>query len=886
MIDKILGDNDDYKYGEKYKFKSLRVYCSTEWMYNATKKYRRVFDRDEVDYIRAELAFYNKLFDEKEWVGELRLKAFKIVAGVRKEICNQSQKTVIHPNENTIYFHKGWGTDKVGGFWKKGKYVWEAYIDDKFVGEEEFYIEEVGIVTPDCNPYFDIQSVKLFAGPYDGWSITDRNYLKQFDRKNTQYIWVEIKLINKVNTDWHCELFINHYNHAGQHKAQITSFRRIDKGKKDYVYTFEEGWGSREGGTWLDDKYTVEIVFMDTLVAILPFEVGDEEIEGTNELINPANYDNIAKTSIETKQQPEQSNEMETQSLNQVLEELDNLIGLQSIKTKIREHISYLDFLKLRQSKGFEDKEQINLHSVFTGNPGTGKTTIVKLLGKIYHKMGLLSKGHVHEVDRVDLVGEFIGQTAPKAKEAINEARGGVLFVDEAYSLARKDGDSKDFGREVIEVLVKEMSDGEGDLAIMFAGYPEEMNAMLNTNPGLRSRIKYYYHFEDYLPEELLRIAEYAAEMRSVALEEKAKQQLKSIIVEAYRNRDKTFGNARFAISLIDEGKMNLGLRIMKNPNARRLSKKTLSTITLDDINQLIDSKKKRRLDIEINENLLREALQELNALVGLSTIKNEVNELIKLVRYYRETGNDVLNKFSLHTVFVGNPGTGKTTVARIMGKIYKALGLLERGHVVECDREGLVAGYIGQTAIKTKERIEQARGGVLFIDEAYALAEGHQYSYGNEAIEVILKNMEDMRGEFSVIVAGYPHNMQQFLKSNPGLHSRFDRTFNFPDFSSDELYKIALHMLAEENLRPDEKAEKHLREYFVELYKKRDKYYGNARTIRKIVDEAVKNQNLRMALMSPEKRTSEMLSILTRDDVKEVIIEDIKQTSGIGFNR
>ena len=148
------------------------------------------------------------------------------------------------------------------------------------------------------------------------------------------------------------------------------------------------------------------------------------------------------------------------QTFEEVMNKMENLIGLTDIKVKVREHAQYIQFLQLRKEKGFEEKEEINVHSVFIGNPGTGKTTVAKMMGQLYQKMGLLTKGHVHEADRVDLVGEYIGQTAPKVKEAIEKARGGVLFIDEAYSLARSNDDSKDFGREVIEILMKEMSNG------------------------------------------------------------------------------------------------------------------------------------------------------------------------------------------------------------------------------------------------------------------------------------------------------------------------------------------------------------------------------------------------------------------------------------------
>jgi SpoVK/Ycf46/Vps4 family AAA+-type ATPase len=208
--------------------------------------------------------------------------------------------------------------------------------------------------------------------------------------------------------------------------------------------------------------------------------------------------------------------------------------------------------------------------------------------------------------------------------------------------------------------------------------------------------------------------------------------------------------------------------------------------------------------------------LAELNALTGMNNIKEEINELVKLVRFYKETGRDVLNKFSLHSIFTGNPGTGKTTVARIIAKIYKGLGLLERGHLVEVDREALVAGWVGQTATKTQEKIAEAQGGILFIDEAYALAnKSIGNDFGQEAIQVILKRMEDLRGQFGIIVAGYTDNMNEFVESNPGLKSRFDRTFVFNDYSPEELYAIALSILSKEKITPNAEAEAHLKNYF-----------------------------------------------------------------------
>jgi SpoVK/Ycf46/Vps4 family AAA+-type ATPase len=454
--------------------------------------------------------------------------------------------------------------------------------------------------------------------------------------------------------------------------------------------------------------------------------------------------------------------------------------------------------------------------------------------------------------------------------------------------LARKNDDSKDFGKEAIEILLKEMSDGDGDLAIIVAGYPEEMENFLESNPGLKSRFNMHYDFPDYTPQDLMLIADYTAEKRAIIFSKEARELMYKKLVDSYRERDKTFGNARFVNSLIDESKMNMGLRIMQTDNPTSLSKDELSTIDAVDILKITNTKYRDLADIPIDEDLLKSAINTLHSMIGLTNIKNEIDELVKLVRFYKEIGKDIRQSFSLHAVFTGNPGTGKTTVARLLAQIYKALGILERGNLVECDRQSLVGGFVGQTAIKTNEMLSKAMGGVLFIDEAYALSEGGENDFGKEAIETILKKMEDSRGEFVVIVAGYTGNMKLFLESNPGLHSRFDRTYHFEDYAATELYDIAIKMLASNSITPEEKAVEHLKAYMEFLSKTRNKFFGNARNVRKTVEEVIKNQHLRLAKIDHALRTPEMIHVLTFEDVEEFKIDydAVPQNKSIGFNQ
>lgn len=309
----------------------------------------------------------------------------------------------------------------------------------------------------------------------------------------------------------------------------------------------------------------------------------------------------------------------------------------------------------------------------------------------------------------------------------------------------------------------------------------------------------------------------------------------------------------------------------MNAENPAELTIEELSMVQVEDIERLSINPKSIIPDIPLDEELLEISLKKLDGLIGIASVREEIKSLVKLVRYYKETDQDVQNSFSLHSVFTGNPGTGKTTVARILAQIYKALGILEKGNLVECDRQSLIGGYVGQTAIKTGEIIDKAMGGVLFIDEAYSLTEGGNSDYGKEAIEIILKRMEDFRGHFIVIAAGYTDNMTRFIESNPGLKSRFDKVFEFEDFDSKLLIEIAENQLNDAGFTLAKAAFRSLEKLISKMYESKDKYFGNGRSIRKIVEEAIRNQNLRMSEMSTENRTKKMIKTIIAKDIDPI---------------
>ena len=414
----------------------------------------------------------------------------------------------------------------------------------------------------------------------------------------------------------------------------------------------------------------------------------------------------------------------EERSLEDILSDLDRYIGMDEVKKAVKEIAFTVHNNIERAQRGLGEQEKVGIHIVLTGNPGTGKTTIARKLGEILESIGYLDSGHVVEVDRSKMVSPYQGET-PKVVDALcDKAMGGILFVDEAYTLAplSAGGERDQQGAQALEQLMKRMEDDRGKFVVIAAGYRTEMENLFRINPGVRSRFSYFLNIEDYHPDQLFQIMQVFAKEKKYEFSPAAQELTLKMITELYNSRDKDFANGRTMRQLFEKICAKQAERL-RNVDISTLSNDQLMLIDVEDI----PYEAPKAVDYT-------ECLKKLNGMVGLAGVKKEISNLAAFLNLQIRRGET--NTFQgKHYVFTGNPGTGKTTVARIMADVFRTLGILSRGQLIEADRSKLVAGFAGQTAIKTNQLIDSAMGGVLFIDEAYTLKSNDQDSFGSEAI-------------------------------------------------------------------------------------------------------------------------------------------------------
>jgi SpoVK/Ycf46/Vps4 family AAA+-type ATPase len=557
-------------------------------------------------------------------------------------------------------------------------------------------------------------------------------------------------------------------------------------------------------------------------------------------------------------------------TVDEAMAELNAMIGLAAVKDQVRSVTASVEAARRRAIAGHGTEKPMQ-HFVFLGPPGTGKTAVARVIAKIFYAFGLLDSPAVVEAQRADLVGEYLGATAIKTNELIDSALGGVLFIDEAYGLVNEgDGQGDRFGNEAVQALLKRADDDREQLIIILAGYERQMESFLASNPGLNSRFSVRVKFPSYSPAELMALAEAAVQGRGELLDPDARPVLRRLFDEIGRRRlADELGNGRFVRSLLAKAGQQRDVRVMAGPAEPTGTE--LVTLQGRDL-ELAYADLTTRFRGYTDTPTVEHALAELDALVGLEPVKRQVHEIVAQLQVGRLRHRQGLASQppSRHFVFTGPPGTGKTTVARIIGRIFAALGLLVRPEVIEAHRADLVGEHLGSTAIKTSKLIDSAMGGVLFIDEAYAL-HNEAYSggdaFGSEAVATLLKRAEDDRERLVVVLAGYTEDMDRLLRSNPGLASRFSTRITFPSYTAAELSQIAQVIAAQAGDAFDGEAVPVLDSIFTQAVESgRIDTLGNGRFARSLFERACASRDVRVSTHGDEATAADLTTVLASD--------------------
>lgn len=548
-------------------------------------------------------------------------------------------------------------------------------------------------------------------------------------------------------------------------------------------------------------------------------------------------------------------NEYTTPTLEEAKYKLNSIIGIKELKEFIYNVQNNYKVQNIRERLGLTTSK-ISMNMIFAGNAGTGKTNAARTTFEYLNALGLLSRGVFKEVSKADFVSENINETAKKTMEVVNSAVGGVLFIDEAYSLCESEEDK--VGKEIVDALLKGIEDNRDDLIVILAGYENDMEKFLSINPGLKSRFPNIIHFEDYTPYEMYAIALNIAKSKGYKIADNVEDDLIDLFAKNQISGKNDLGNARFVRNIIENAIMDASRKYLQD------KQKKIDLLEAHNFN----FKVKAKFNLE----------ERLNDIIGLEEVKNLLRSQYKLIvaqEKRKSVGVETKIEQNLNMVFAGNPGTGKTSIARLVAEMLNSMGLLKIGQLVETDRSNFVSEIPGQTSKKTEETFKEAIGGILFIDEAYTLAYD---PLGREAIETLLKLIEDYSKDVIVILAGYEKEMEDFFDVNIGLRSRFPLWTNFEDYKPDELSEMAIKLLESKGFKLSKNGYTSLKKSFVDIYENADMQSGNGRLVRNYVENLIRSQSIRIA--ESDISVYEMNLITTKD------IDNINEfTSANDFN-
>lgn len=569
------------------------------------------------------------------------------------------------------------------------------------------------------------------------------------------------------------------------------------------------------------------------------------------------------KTENETESESEpESSEPEDLSAREVLGRLNEMPGWNNLKRRMEGIISLHGVAGIRDALGLK-KNLPTMHTILIGNPGTGKSCCVKYLAEIYHALGMLPENSIRLTNLAKVSNSTI-------TSEIHYAIGGVLVFENAHELYHSENKPIDNEQQIVRSLIDELNDPakQSNWMLVLTGEPQGMESLLAAYPELREHFQEPVYMEDFKPEELYRIVDRCCEERDVHLAPQAKKKLEMFLLHKYNQRGPNFENARFVQRLFDEKIIPAMYKRIADSEDPEVA---------DDLGLVVAE------SIPSINGSSGDGMAELDELIGLARIKTRVKDYLNAVRLASrrmELGLPT-SMPRLHMAFLGNPGTGKTTVAEIIGKVFAEWGILSVGRVIRTEKSQMVGQYIGETEYKMNNLLARARGNILFIDEAYQLAEGGKSDFGRIVMNSLLTELGKNNLDMVVILAGYTAPMKKLLESNEGIESRFPNVFNFEDYTTDELLEIGKLMIHRQGFNLTEGAELNMQAIIRAESEKPSPRFGNGRFVSNLLqNEILATLGARTAKM--DNPTAEDLSTILPEDVvvnkaqKDVIFDDV----------
>ena len=558
---------------------------------------------------------------------------------------------------------------------------------------------------------------------------------------------------------------------------------------------------------------------------------------------------------------------MDSSALDERIAVMETFPGLAAFRTRLGEIRHHCEIAEARVLEGMKPNPPV-MHTPLIGNPGTGKAECAKILAGLFHYHGYLNNDEVHTARVSKLTSSMRGEAYSNMKSAIEDAQGGTLLLYGAHELAKMEGHIGEGNQAIVSALVDALEDRKQypRWMLVLAGEPDGMDALLAANPELRQYLSVPIYLKDLTPEELGRVAETCAESHGLTLMKEARVKLESYLQHLYSHRGPGFDNASMVRRLFTERiipAMYDRLATTKKPTPKAL--------------RIVKPE-----DIPAVTTVPDTGMQELDALIGLGKIKARVKDYLFAVRLAgrRMALGLPTGMPRLHMAFLGNPGTGKTTVAEIIGKVFASWGILSGGRVIRTEKSQMVGQYIGETELKMTRLLARARGNILFIDEAYQLVEGGDRDYGRIVMNSLLTELGKENPDMVVILAGYTAPMKRLLESNEGIESRFPNVFNFEDYTTDELVEIGKQMIGRQGFILTPGAEANMRAIIEEEQDRPSPRFGNGRFVSNLIqNDILASLGARTAVM--EKPTQKDLCTILPEDVivgkarKEAVFDD-----------